>query len=203
MAMEHNAGRGAGLPESGQALRFSWSGITFGAGLELVQVIRLCLHHLAALGLVRSAVVGASIRGAHGVGELVLDVVGSQAQHFIQDGARHRPAAVAAHFILTDAHAPHGSQHSVVAHGAACAPGAGEDVASPSAQRLQIAQDGYGRRDRGTKRHSAASRSMSAHSALRSSPGRTKTSSARRNARAACFPSRRWPEARRRFGPVR
>ena len=54
------------------------------AGRELIQVVRPRLHHLATLRQVRGAVVGAPVRIAHGMGQLVLDQVRAEAEDFIQ-----------------------------------------------------------------------------------------------------------------------
>lgn len=43
----------------------------FGPGLEFVEVIRPLLHHLAPFGQVCRAIVGASVRIAHGVGNFM------------------------------------------------------------------------------------------------------------------------------------
>jgi len=56
----------------------------------------------------RCAVVGASVRVAYCVGELMFNVIRAEAQDFIQDGSRHRPESVAAHFVFADPHAAHG-----------------------------------------------------------------------------------------------
>src|SRR5262245_5604738 len=61
----------------------------FRASLELVQIIRPLLHHLASFRKVRCAVVCASVGVAHGVGKLVFNVIGTHAQHFIENGSRH------------------------------------------------------------------------------------------------------------------
>ena len=50
---------------------------------QTIQVIRPSLHHLAALRQMRSAVVGAAVRVAYCVRELVLDVIGAKAQVFV------------------------------------------------------------------------------------------------------------------------
>jgi hypothetical protein len=88
----------------------------FRPGLKLVEVIRPLLYHLAPLGKMRRAVVGAPGRIAHGVGKLMLNVIGAYPQHFIEDGSRHSAEAVPAHLFLPDAHAPHGGENRVIAH---------------------------------------------------------------------------------------
>ena len=51
------------------------------------QVVSPGLHHLAVVGDVRGAVVGAPIRVRHIVRQLVLDDVGTEAQHLVEDRA--------------------------------------------------------------------------------------------------------------------
>ena len=57
----------------------------FCACLQFVQIVRPLLHHLSALGQMRCAVVGATIRIAHSMGELVFDVIRSDAEPFVQN----------------------------------------------------------------------------------------------------------------------
>lgn len=68
----------------------------------------------------------------------------SETQHFIENRPRHGPEAVAAHFFLADAHATHGGQGGVVAHGAGSAPRSREDVLAAPGQGLQLLQDVHG-----------------------------------------------------------
>lgn len=85
--------------------------------------------------------VGASVRIAHRVRELVLDDIRPEAQHFVQDRPRHSAKSVAAHFVLGDSHATHGTKDGVVAHRPLAAAGAGENISATAGERLQFAQD--------------------------------------------------------------
>src|SRR3546814_3278854 len=69
-----------------------------------VEIIRPCLHHLLALGQVCRAVVGAAVRIADRVRQLVLDEVGSEAENLVEDCPGHRAEAVARHGVAVEAH---------------------------------------------------------------------------------------------------
>ena len=94
----------------------------------------------------RGAVVGASVGVADGLRQLVFDVIGPEVQHFIQHGARHRPEAMAGHFVFAVAHAPQRRQHAVIRHGARPGAGVREHIPAAPGERVQVAQDRDGLR---------------------------------------------------------
>ena len=116
----------------------------FRPGLQLVQIIRPLLHHLPALGQMGRAVVGAPVRVAHGMGELVFDEIGADAEHFIQNHPCHRPEAVPAHLFLVDSHASHGSENGVVAYWSLVRPCPRKCKATAAGERVQFAQNFQG-----------------------------------------------------------
>lgn len=71
-----------------------------GAGLELVEIIRPLLHHLAAFLDELGTVIGSPERIRHAVRELVLDNLGLDVQFLMQDRACHGAEAVAGDFGL-------------------------------------------------------------------------------------------------------
>ena len=75
-------------------------------GLEPVQIVGPSLHHVSTLGQERRPVVGPAVGIPDRVGQLVLDEVGPEAQHLVQDGARHRPEPVRRHPVPPDVQRP-------------------------------------------------------------------------------------------------
>ena len=131
------------LATDGRLRKYSWGWIGFFVNLESVQVIRPRLHHLSPLWQVSRAVVGPPERIAHHVCQLVFDVVGSKAQHFIQKSSCHGTEAVPAHLLLADAQAAQCGKDGVLAHWPVSPwrTTAREDIASLSGQRVEFAQD--------------------------------------------------------------
>ena len=75
-------------------------------GPEPVQIVGPSLHHVSTLGQERRPVVGPAVGIPDRVGQLVLDEVGPEAQHLVQDGARHRPEPVRRHPVPPDVQRP-------------------------------------------------------------------------------------------------
>src|SRR3569833_1671727 len=90
-------------------------------GLQLIKVVCPLLHHLASLGKVRRAVVGAPVRVFHRVGLLVFEVIRAHAENFIKNGPRHSTKPMSRHIIYGDTHATHGGEDGVIAHRTATA----------------------------------------------------------------------------------
>ena len=132
--------------------------------------------------------------------ELSLDDRLIYVQSLSEQRARRRAKAVASRLVVREAHAPQGRQNTVVAHRSFTGAWTREQIAAVTGQGMELAQNSHRLarqrydmidttqllllscfvrfiRSAGI-RHSAASRSNSTHSALRSSPGRTKTSGA-------------------------
>lgn len=71
----------------------------------------------------------------------MFDVIGTKAQHFVKNGSRHCPEAVAAHLLFADSHASHGGKYGVVTHWSCVAACTWEDIATLASEGLQFAQD--------------------------------------------------------------
>src|SRR5262245_47792521 len=84
---------------------------------QLVEVVRPPLHHLAALAKELGPVVGTAKRIADGVRELVLQELGSEAQHLGADGAEAGAKAVARRLIRRVTQPPQRRVDRVLAHG--------------------------------------------------------------------------------------
>ena len=82
----------------------------FGPSLKFVEIVCPLLHHLPPLREVCRPVIGASVGISHGVGQLVLDKIRSNAENFVKNRSCYRTKSVPAHFLFCDAHAPHCSQ---------------------------------------------------------------------------------------------
>lgn len=109
---------------------------------QAIQIVRPRLHHLLSLSLVRGPVVRPTIRVAHRVGQLVLDVIRAELQNFIKDRPCHGPEPMTSHLVLGKTHATQGTQHGVVAHRAPrFTPRARENVLSVTRERLEFLQD--------------------------------------------------------------
>ena len=97
----------------------------------------------AALGQERRPVVGPAVGVPDPVGQLVLDEVGPEAQHLVQDGARHRPEAMRRHPVRRDVQGPERPPKGGVAHRPVALPIARirEHVAVVPRHGMQLAKD--------------------------------------------------------------
>jgi hypothetical protein len=86
------------------------------SSFQLVQIIAPELHHLLPLIQVRRPVVCASVWIAHSMRKLVLDVLGPDVKHLVEDCTGHGPEAVACHLVFAVPHAAQRSEDSIVAH---------------------------------------------------------------------------------------
>ena len=73
---------------------------------ESVQIVGPGLHHLSTFGQERRPVVGPAVGVPDPLGQLVLDEVGPEAQHLVQNGARHRSEAMRRHPFRRDVQGP-------------------------------------------------------------------------------------------------
>src|SRR3546814_10578393 len=90
------------------------------------------------------AVVGAAVRIADRVRQLVLDEVGSEAENLVEDCPGHRAEAVARHGVAVEAHPAQSRVDGVLAHWALAVPDARKDELPAAGQGLQLAQDLHG-----------------------------------------------------------
>ena len=118
-------------------------GLDLFPGPEPVQVVRPSLHHYRAFGQKRRPVVGPAIGIPHRVCQLVLDEVGPEPQHLVQDRARHRPEPVHRHPVPRDVQRPERAPQRAAAHRQLPVRMAGvrEGVAVVPRQRMDLAKD--------------------------------------------------------------
>src|SRR3569833_1835724 len=112
-------------------------------GLQLIKVVCPLLHHLASLGKVRRAVVGAPVRVFHRVEKLVFDVIRAHAENFIKNGPRHSTKPMSRHFIFGDTHATHGGEDGVIAHRTTTASRTREYELTAAREHKKLTQNDY------------------------------------------------------------
>ena len=83
----------------------------FSPSFQPLKIICPLLHHLSPLGQVLRSVVGAPVRIANCMGQLVFILISTKPQYFIQDSSSHSTESVSAHFILADPHTTHCCQN--------------------------------------------------------------------------------------------
>ena len=83
---------------------------------QLIRMICPLLQQRRAFREMRSAIAGPFVRIPYGVGDRVLDQIGTDSKHFVQDRPRRRAKAMSGHHGALDSHAAHGSEHCVGAH---------------------------------------------------------------------------------------